>query len=96
VFAGADRGIQKEIEHDYERSLPIADAMRDEVLLAYGMNGARSRPSTGSRSAWWSPVHSIGCMSGPMSGASLTGVAFDIAMSRARSASAASQRGHPQ
>jgi hypothetical protein len=23
VFAGADRGIQKEIEHDYERSLPI-------------------------------------------------------------------------
>ena len=27
VFAGADRGIQKEIEHDYERSLPIDDAM---------------------------------------------------------------------
>ncbi len=29
VFAGADRGIQGEIEHDYERSLSLDDAMRD-------------------------------------------------------------------
>jgi DMSO/TMAO reductase YedYZ molybdopterin-dependent catalytic subunit len=47
VFAGADRGIQKEIEHHYERSLSIADAMRDEVLLAYGMNGAPLPPQHG-------------------------------------------------
>jgi DMSO/TMAO reductase YedYZ molybdopterin-dependent catalytic subunit len=47
VFAGADRGVQKEIEHDYERSLPIADAMHDEVLLAYGMNGAPLPPQHG-------------------------------------------------
>ena len=47
VFAGADRGIQKEIEHDYERSLPIADALRDEVLLAYEMNGAPLPPQHG-------------------------------------------------
>ena len=47
VFAGADRGVQKEIEHDYERSLPIADAMRDEVLLAYEMNGAPLPPQHG-------------------------------------------------
>ncbi len=47
MFAGADRGIQKEIEHDYERSLPIADAMRDEVLLAYEMNGAPLPPQHG-------------------------------------------------
>ena len=47
VFAGADRGIQKEVEHDYERSLPIADALRDEVLLAYEMNGAPLPPQHG-------------------------------------------------
>jgi len=47
VFAGADRGIQGEVEHDYERSLTIADAMRDEVLLAYEMNGARLPPQHG-------------------------------------------------
>jgi DMSO/TMAO reductase YedYZ molybdopterin-dependent catalytic subunit len=47
VFAGADRGIQKEIEHAYERSLPIADALRDEVLLAYEMNGAPLPPQHG-------------------------------------------------
>jgi DMSO/TMAO reductase YedYZ molybdopterin-dependent catalytic subunit len=47
VFAGADRGIQGEIEHDYERSLPVADAMRDEVLLAYEMNGAPLPPQHG-------------------------------------------------
>ena len=47
VFAGADRGIQREIEHDYERSLPIGDAMRDEVLLAYEMNGEPLPPQHG-------------------------------------------------
>ncbi|HJS26420.1 MAG TPA: sulfite oxidase [Actinomycetota bacterium] len=47
VFAGADRGIQGEVEHDYERSLTIADAMRDEVLLAYEMNGAPLPPQHG-------------------------------------------------
>jgi sulfane dehydrogenase subunit SoxC len=47
VFGGADRGVQKEIEHDYERSLPIADAVRDEVLLAYKMNGAPLPPQHG-------------------------------------------------
>ena len=47
VFAGADRGVQKEIEHDYERSLPIADALRNEVLLAYEMNGAPLPPQHG-------------------------------------------------
>jgi len=47
VFTGADRGIQREIEHDYERSLPIGDAMRDEVLLTYEMNGAPLPPQHG-------------------------------------------------
>ena len=47
VFTGADRGIQAEIEQDYQRSLTIADAMRDEVLLAFEMNGAPLPPQHG-------------------------------------------------
>jgi DMSO/TMAO reductase YedYZ molybdopterin-dependent catalytic subunit len=47
VFAGADRGVQGEVEHDYERSLTIVDAMRDEVLLAYEMNGGPLPPQHG-------------------------------------------------
>jgi len=47
VFAGADRGIQGEVEQDYERSLSIADAMREEVILAYEMNGEPLPPQHG-------------------------------------------------
>jgi sulfane dehydrogenase subunit SoxC len=47
VFAGADRGIQGDVEHVYERSLTVADAMRDEVLLAYEMNGEPLPPQHG-------------------------------------------------
>ena len=47
VFTGADRGIQGEIEQDYQRSLTIDEAMRDEVLLAYEMNGAPLPPQHG-------------------------------------------------
>ena len=47
VFRGADHGIQGEVEQDYERSLSLEDAMRDEVLLAYAMNGAPLPPQHG-------------------------------------------------
>jgi DMSO/TMAO reductase YedYZ molybdopterin-dependent catalytic subunit len=47
VFTGADRGVQGDVEQDYQRSLTIADAMRDEVLLAYEMNGAPLPPQHG-------------------------------------------------
>jgi DMSO/TMAO reductase YedYZ molybdopterin-dependent catalytic subunit len=47
VFTGADRGIQGGIEHDYERSLTVADAMRPEVLLVYAMNGRPLEPQHG-------------------------------------------------
>ena len=47
VFTGADRGVQGEIEQDYQRSLTIADAMRPEVLLAYAMNGRPLEPQHG-------------------------------------------------
>lgn len=40
VFTGADHGIERGVEQDYQRSLPLADALSDDVLLAYEMNGA--------------------------------------------------------
>lgn len=40
LFTGRDRGIQGEEDQYYQRSLRMEDVMRDEVLLAYEMNGA--------------------------------------------------------
>jgi DMSO/TMAO reductase YedYZ molybdopterin-dependent catalytic subunit len=48
VFTGADRGVQADVEHDYARSLTIAEASRSEVLLADEMNGAPLEPQHGS------------------------------------------------
>ncbi len=47
VFRGADHGTQGEVEQDYERSLTVTDAMRDEVLLAYELNGQPLPPQHG-------------------------------------------------
>ena len=47
VFTGHDRGVQSEIEHDYERSLSVDQALRPEVLLAYEMNGRPLLPQHG-------------------------------------------------
>lgn len=40
VFTGADHGFDRGVEQDYQRGLPMAEAMADDVLLAYAMNGA--------------------------------------------------------
>lgn len=47
VFTGHDRGVQGSVEQQYERSLGIADASRDEVLLAYAINGQPLPPQHG-------------------------------------------------
>jgi sulfane dehydrogenase subunit SoxC len=47
VFTGLDRGVQGGVEQEYERALPLTDARRDEVLLAYEMNGAPLLPQHG-------------------------------------------------
>jgi sulfane dehydrogenase subunit SoxC len=47
VFTGLDRGIQGDVEQQYERSLPLADCLRDEVLLAYEINGQPLPPQHG-------------------------------------------------
>ena len=39
VFTGCDRGIDQNVEQDYQRSLPVEEAMREDVLVAYAMNG---------------------------------------------------------
>jgi DMSO/TMAO reductase YedYZ molybdopterin-dependent catalytic subunit len=40
LFTGLDRGIEGEVEQLYERSLPRAEALSDDALLAYELNGA--------------------------------------------------------
>jgi sulfane dehydrogenase subunit SoxC len=47
VFTGLDSGIQGDIDQLYERSLSIAEASRDEVLLAYAINGQPLPPQHG-------------------------------------------------
>ena len=47
VFTGADHGIERGVEQTYQRSLSLAQAMDDDVLLAYEMNGAPLPPQHG-------------------------------------------------
>ena len=47
VFHGADRGLDRGVEHDYARSLAIDEAMQRDVLLAYAMNGQPLLPQHG-------------------------------------------------
>jgi DMSO/TMAO reductase YedYZ molybdopterin-dependent catalytic subunit len=47
LCTGLDRGIEAEEEQAFQRSLPLEEALRDEVLLAYEMNGASLPPQHG-------------------------------------------------
>ena len=47
VFRGADRGFDAGVEHDFARSLVPAEAMREDVLVAYAMNGMPLPPQHG-------------------------------------------------
>ena len=47
LFTGYDRGIDQDVEQNYERSLPLEEAMREEVILAYQMNGQPLPPQHG-------------------------------------------------
>jgi sulfane dehydrogenase subunit SoxC len=47
LFTAHDRGIDQDVEQDYERSLPLEEALRDEVILAYEMNGRPLPPQHG-------------------------------------------------
>jgi DMSO/TMAO reductase YedYZ molybdopterin-dependent catalytic subunit len=47
VFTGLDRGVQGGIEQQYERSLSVDEAGRDDVIVAYEMNGQPLTPQHG-------------------------------------------------
>jgi DMSO/TMAO reductase YedYZ molybdopterin-dependent catalytic subunit len=47
LFTGLDRGVEGEVEQDYERSLPLDEARREDVLLAFEMNGEPLLPQHG-------------------------------------------------
>jgi DMSO/TMAO reductase YedYZ molybdopterin-dependent catalytic subunit len=47
VFTGLDQGVQGDIPHAYERSLTIEEALHEEVILAYEMNGRPLEPQHG-------------------------------------------------
>ena len=47
AFTGLDRGIQGEIEQQYERSLPLPECRREEVMLAWAINGQPLPPQHG-------------------------------------------------
>jgi DMSO/TMAO reductase YedYZ molybdopterin-dependent catalytic subunit len=47
VFRALDRGVEGGEEQQFERSLPRTDALREEVLLAYAMNGRPLPPQHG-------------------------------------------------
>ena len=47
VFTGADSGIQGGVRQQYARSLPIEEALRPDIVLAYRMNGNDLPPQHG-------------------------------------------------
>jgi DMSO/TMAO reductase YedYZ molybdopterin-dependent catalytic subunit len=47
VFTGADHGLERGVEQDYARGLPLAEARRPEILLVWAMNGAPLPPQHG-------------------------------------------------
>jgi DMSO/TMAO reductase YedYZ molybdopterin-dependent catalytic subunit len=47
AFTGADHGIERGVEQDYARALPLGEALDPGVLLAYEMNGMPLPPQHG-------------------------------------------------
>ncbi|HEX3268179.1 MAG TPA: sulfite oxidase [Gaiellaceae bacterium] len=47
LFTGLDRGVEGGEEQRFQRSVPLDEALRDDVLLAYAMNGAPLPPQHG-------------------------------------------------
>jgi DMSO/TMAO reductase YedYZ molybdopterin-dependent catalytic subunit len=47
VFTGADHGIERGVEQDYQRALSVAEAQRSDVLLVHSMNDQPLPPQHG-------------------------------------------------
>jgi sulfane dehydrogenase subunit SoxC len=62
VFTGLDRGVEGEVEQSYQRALPLDEALRDDVLVAYEMNGQPLLPQHGAPArlvvpGWYGMTH---------------------------------------
>ena len=62
LFTGLDRGIEGGVEQFYERSLPRAEALGGDALLAYAVNGAPLPPQHGAPlrlviAGWYGMAH---------------------------------------
>jgi DMSO/TMAO reductase YedYZ molybdopterin-dependent catalytic subunit len=62
VFSGADHGIERGVEQDYERALPVAEACHSDVLVAHTMNGYPLPPQHGAPArlivpGWYGMAH---------------------------------------
>ena len=78
VFTGLDRGIQGDVEQQYERSLPLEEANREEVMLCWAINGRELPPQHGYPlrlivPGWYGMTHvkwlrSITLIQGPFTG----------------------------
>jgi sulfane dehydrogenase subunit SoxC len=47
AFTGADHGVERGVEQDYARALPLAEALRPDALLVWAMNGTPLPPQHG-------------------------------------------------
>ena len=47
VFTGMDRGVEAGTEEAYERGLDLAEALRDDLMIAYALNGQPLPPQHG-------------------------------------------------
>lgn len=47
LFTGRDRGVEQGVEQNFERSLSLEEARRDDVMLAYEVNGVPLPPQHG-------------------------------------------------
>lgn len=47
VFSGPDEGTQKGVRHFYQRSLPLEEIQRREIMLVWAMNGRPLEPQHG-------------------------------------------------
>src|SRR5918992_3387323 len=78
LFTGLDRGIEGGVEQSYERSLPRADALGGDALLAYAVNGTPLPPQHGAPlrlviAGWYGMAHvkwlaSIAALTEPFEG----------------------------
>jgi DMSO/TMAO reductase YedYZ molybdopterin-dependent catalytic subunit len=78
LFTGLDRGIEGGVEQDYQRSLPLAEALHADALLAWAMNGQPLEPQHGAPlrliiPGWYGMAHvkwlrSISALTEPFTG----------------------------